>query len=100
MKINSSKVVISLIVTVEPIDNSIPSDLPFSLPANKIPEQREKLAVLVSTGKLKVVRGSQLINRRNPFQTRLWRNIINCMRPTTWRKTNKTLIIIERFDAR
>ena len=100
MKINSSKVVISLIVTVEPIDNSIPSDLPILLPANKIPEQREKLAVLVSTRKLKEALGSQLINRRNPFQTRLWRNIINCMRPTTWRKTNKTLIIIELFDAR
>ena len=100
MKINCSKVVISLIVTVEPIDNSIPSDLPISLPANKIPEQREKLAVLVSTGKLKEALGSQLINIRNPLQTRLWRNIINCMRPTTWRKTNKTLIIIELFDAR
>lgn len=99
MKINSSKVVISLIVTVEPIDNSIPSDLPISLPANKIPEQREKLTVLVSTGKLKEALGSQLINRRNPFQMRLWRNVINCTRLTTWRKTNKTLIIIELFDA-
>ena len=99
MKINSSKVVISLIVTVEPIDNSIPSDLPISLPANKIPEQREKLTVLVSTGKLKEALGSQLINRRNPFQMRLWRNVINCTRLTTWRKTYKTLIIIELFDA-
>ena len=52
IKINSSKVVICFIVTVEPIDNSIPSDLPISLPTNKIPEQREKVAVLVSTGKI------------------------------------------------
>ena len=100
IKINSSKVVISFIVTVEPIDNSIPLDLPISLPANKIPEQREKLAVLVSTGKFKEATGSQLINRRNPFKTKMWRNIINCMRPKTWRKTTKTLIIIELFDAR
>ena len=100
IKINFSKVVISCIVTVEPIDNSLPSDLPISLPANKISEQREKLAMLVSTGKFKEVTRSQLINRRNPFQTKMWRNIINCMRPTTWRKTTKTLIIIELFDAR
>ena len=100
IKINSSKVVISFIVTVEPIDNSIPSDLPISLPANKIPEKREKLAVLVSTRKFKEATGSQLINRRNRFQTKMWPNIINCMRPTTWRKTTKILIIIELFDAR
>ena len=100
IKINFSKVVISCIATVEPIDNSIPSDLPISLPANKIPEQRENLAVLVSTGKFKEATGSQLINWRNPFQTKVWRNIVNCMRPTTWRKTTKTLIIIELFDDR
>ena len=100
IKINSSKVVISFIVTVEPIDNSIPSDLAISLPANKISEQREKMAMLVSTRKFKEVTGSQLINRRNPFQTKMWRNIINCMRPTTWLKTTKTVIIIELFDAR
>ena len=35
------------------LDNSIPSDLPIFLPANNIPEQREKLAGLVSTGKSK-----------------------------------------------
>ena len=81
-------------------DNLILSDLPISLPANNILEQREKLAVLVSTGKSKEALGSQLINRRNPFQTKMWRNIINCMRPTTWLKTTKTLIIIELFDAR
>ena len=66
IKINSCKVVISFIVTVETIDNSITLDLPISLPANKIPEQREKLAVLVSRGKFKEATGSQLINRRNP----------------------------------
>ena len=76
IEINSSKVVISFIVTVEPIDNSIPSDLPISLPANKVPEQGENLAVLVSTGKFKEATGSQLINRRNPFQTKMWRNIV------------------------
>ena len=81
-------------------DNLILSDLPISLPANNILEQREKLAVLVSTGKPKEALGSQLIKRRNPFQTKMWRNIINCMRPTTWRKATKTLIIIELFDAR
>ena len=48
----------------------IPSDLPISLPTNNIPEQREKLAVLFSTGKSKKALGSQLINRRNPFQTK------------------------------
>ena len=99
IKINSSKVAISFIVTLEPIDNSIPSDLPILLPANNIPEKREKLAVLVSTGKSKEALGSQLINRRNPFQT-MWRNTINCVRPTTWRKTTKTLIVIELLDAR
>ena len=36
-----------------PLQMLIPSDLPISLPANNIPEQREKLAVLVSTGKSK-----------------------------------------------
>ena len=81
-------------------DNLILSDLSISLPADNILEQREKLAVLVSTGKSKEALGSQLINRRNPFQTKMWRNIINCMRPTTWLKTTKTLIIIELFDAR
>ena len=81
-------------------DHSIPLDLPSSLPANNIPEQREKLAVLVSTGKYKEAFGSQLINRRNAFQTKMWRNIINCMRNTTWRKTTETLIIIELFYAR
>ena len=81
-------------------DNLILSGLPISLPANNILEQREKLAVLVSTGKPKEELGSQLINRRNPFQTKMWRNIISCMRPTTWRKATKTLIIIELFDAR
>ena len=60
----------------------------------------EKLAVLVFTGKSKEALGSQLINRRNPFQTKMWRNIINCMRPTTWPKTTKTLIVIELLDAR
>ena len=76
------------------VDNSIPSDLPISLPANNIPEQREKLAVLVSTGKSKEALGFQLISKRNAFQTKMWRDIINCMRPTTWRKTTETLIII------
>ena len=75
-------------------DNSISSDLPISLPANNNPEQREKLAVLVSKGKFKEATGSQLNNRRNPFKTKMWRNIMNCMRPTTWRKTTKTLITI------
>ena len=51
-------------------------------------------------GKSKEALCSQLINRRNPFQTKMWRNIINCMRPTTWRKTTKTLIVIELLDAR
>ena len=52
-------------------DNSKPSDLPSSLAATNIPEQREKLAVLVSTGKSKEALGSQLINRRNAFQTKI-----------------------------
>ena len=73
-------------------DNSKPSDLPSSLAANNIPEQREKLAVLVSTGKSKEALGSQLINRRNAFQTKVWRNIIYCMKNTTMRKTTETLI--------
>ena len=81
-------------------DNSIPSDLPISLPANTISEQREKLAVLVSKGKSKEALGSQHINRRNAFQTKMWQNIINCMRNTTIRKTTETLTMIELFDAR
>lgn len=51
-------------------DNSIPSDLPSSLPANNIPKQRGKLAVLVSIGKSKEALGSQLIIGETPFRRR------------------------------
>ena len=39
-----------------------PSDLSVSLPANNVPEQREKLAVLVATGKSKKALGAQLFH--------------------------------------
>ena len=41
-------------------DISKPSDFPVLLPANNVPEQREKLAVLVSTGKSKEALRAQL----------------------------------------
>ena len=42
---------------------SKPSDFPFSLPANNIPEQCKKLTVLVSTDKTKDALGSQLSHK-------------------------------------
>ena len=41
---------------------SKPSDLSVSLPANNVPEEHEKLAVLVSTGKSKQALGAQLFH--------------------------------------
>ena len=41
-------------------DSSKPSDFPFSLPANNVPELFQKLAVLVSTSKTKEALGVQL----------------------------------------
>ena len=41
-------------------DSSKPSDFPVLLPANNVPEQREKLAVLVSTGNSKEALRAQL----------------------------------------
>lgn len=41
-------------------DHSKPSDLSVSLPGNNIPEQCEKLAVLVSMGKCKEAIGTQV----------------------------------------
>lgn len=41
-------------------DISKPSDFPVSLPANNVPEQGQKLAVPVSTGKTKEALGTQL----------------------------------------
>ena len=43
---------------------SKPFDFPFSLPANNIPEQCKKLAVLVSTDKTKKVLGSHLSHKQ------------------------------------
>lgn len=40
-------------------DSSKPSDFPVTLPVNNVPEQREKLAVLVSTGKTKDARAQR-----------------------------------------
>ena len=41
-------------------DSSRPSDFPVALPVNNVPEQRENLAVLVSTGKTEEALGDQL----------------------------------------
>lgn len=41
-------------------DSSKPSDFPVLLPANNVPEQRKKLAVLVSTGNSKEALRAQL----------------------------------------
>ena len=41
-------------------ESSKPSDFPVLLPANNVPEQREKLAVLVSTGNSKEALRAQL----------------------------------------
>lgn len=43
-----------------PPDTSKPSDFPVSLSANNVSEQREKLIMLVSTGKCKEALGTQL----------------------------------------
>ena len=43
-----------------PPDTSKPSDFPVSLSANNVSEQREKLIMLVSTGKSKEALGTQL----------------------------------------
>lgn len=46
------------------LDSSKPSDFPVSLSANKIPGQREKMAVLVSTGKTKEALGTKFLMNR------------------------------------
>ena len=58
--------------------------VPFccSLPANNVPEQRERLAVLVSTGKQKRCSAPNfLMNRWNTSRTKWWRMFTNDMRP-------------------
>ena len=82
-------------------DNSVPSDLPIFLPANNIPEQGEKLAGLVSTGKTKKRRSApNSLTGETPFRRRCGEMFINCMRNTTKRKTTEPLIMIKLFDAR
>ena len=82
------------------VDNSIPSDLPISLPANNIPKQREKLAVLVSTGKSKEALGFQLISKRNAFQTKMWRDIYKLHEAHDLAQDHRNVDYNSSFDAR
>lgn len=49
-------------------------DFPVLLPANNLSEQREKLAVLVSTGKFNEALGIQ-VSFEHTSRTKMWRNL-------------------------
>ena len=49
-------------------------DFPVLLPANNLSEQREKLAVLVSTGKSNEALGIQ-VSFEHTSRTKMWRNL-------------------------
>ena len=64
---------------------------------NNIPAQREKLAILVSTGKAKEAIGVQL----NAFPTRMFKNTPKGMRPTSaTRPLSLWLTVLSCFTAR
>ena len=67
-----------------PPDTSKPSDFPVSLSANNVSKQREKLIMLVSTGKCKEALGTQLPHdQMKPLsETKMWRNFTDDVKPT------------------
>ena len=68
----------------QPLDTtSAIAVLPFTND-DQIPSQREKLAVLVLTGKSKeAIDGSSHMTRLNAFQTRMFKNTPKGMKPTS-----------------
>ena len=70
IKINSSKVVISFIVTVEPIDNSIPSDLPFRYPPTKFQNNAKNWQCLFPRENSKRRPGPNSLTGETPFRRR------------------------------